>query len=100
MNEIDRPLNFHGNSEIEPAPCSPYNTPTIGVDNAVWEALKEPAPSAVRGQIANSGEFAPFGMNGGEAARKFAKAARQTLHHQKEYKPCRFMTAEEYEQIK
>ena len=60
--EMDRPLNFHGNSEVVPQPISCYNTPTLGVDKAAYQAAQK------------------YENNDGKC--------RHVTHHLREYCPC------------
>ena len=67
--ELDRPLQFHGDSEIQPQSCSPYNTTTLGVGSKIYDA-------------ANRGYT------------KSRMVACTVVH---EYSPCKCLTPEEYE---
>ena len=83
INELDRPLNFHGNSEITPLTYGSRNTATIGVDNVAY--------LAANGYEANAGTGREtLGANtGGLAASKYSTAVRKLLHHEIEYAPCK-----------
>ena len=39
--ELDRPMNFNGNSEVQPQPISSFNCVTIGVDNVAYAAAQK-----------------------------------------------------------
>ena len=78
INEMDRPLNFHGNSEIMPD----------GTGVVMVARGNDWIP-------ANS--ISAFGLNGGEAANKYATSVRRGMHHECEYSPCRRLSPEEYE---
>ena len=79
--EIDRPMNFHGNSEVAPAPISPRNTSTIGVSCGIYDAAT--SYENHDGKIGNS-----FGSRGGKAASQYYRGAKKMLHHEESYKPC------------
>ena len=98
--ELDQPLNFHGNSEIKPEPASPMNKPTIGVDMAVWEAMRLQQQDTGSFVKEHREQFGEFGSQGGAAARKYGKAMRENLHHQVEYAPCKTLDPEDYAKIK
>jgi len=64
--EMDRPLQFHGDSEIVKIGISPRNTTTIGVQSSIYDA-----------------------------ARKVdAGCSCKNMHHQKAWKPCIDITEE------
>ena len=83
--ELDRPLNFHGNSEIKQQPFGSRNTATIGVDQVVYQAANKPSNNAGT----TNGLKSDFGSIGGPAASKYNNAVRKLLHHESEYAPCK-----------
>ena len=95
FGELDKPLNFHGDSEIDTSPLT--NCPTLGVANEVREACRSGTDAHTAAARTLKAEF---GANGGVAAKRYHKGARALLHHQVEYAPCKTLTPEEYEKLK
>ena len=84
INELDRPLNFHGNSEITPQTYGSRNTATIGVDQVAYQAANEYEHNA--------------GTTGtGSYTSKYSKAVRKLLHHEIEFAPCKRIEGKDYE---
>ena len=86
INELDRPLNFHGNSEITPQTYGSRNTATIGVDEVAYQAAN--------GYENNAGTGNP---NFGSSGSKYSKAVRKLLHHETEFAPCKRIDGKDYE---
>ncbi|MBT8448071.1 MAG: hypothetical protein KJO69_00165 [Gammaproteobacteria bacterium] len=93
MSELDRPLNFHGDSEIKSDHFMPGCTPTIGVSDHVRKAAYQATSVGDMSSLA-------IGVTVGKAASQRAGTIKKELHHEQEYRPCRVLTAEEYERLK
>ena len=65
--ELDRPLNFEGDSEVQPLPISCFNTTTIGVDKVAYSAAQKYENNSCRCR---------------------------NIQHQQAYSPCIDVTAE------
>ena len=100
INEMDRPLNFHGNSEIAETPFSAvtrnsttiWAAPSTDIDAVTSFARSQRQRKDISG--------AEFGSSGGQAASRYAGSVRKSMHHECEYSPCRRLSPEEYEKLK
>jgi len=97
FGELDKPLNFHGDSEID-SQHIPI-APTIGLDRSIHQSSSGDidAPAAAARTIKDRTDF---GKDGGKAANAYYRGAKALLHHQQMYAPCKIISPEDYEKLK